>query len=165
MCRLRYCDRRVFDAHTTTMKPHSISRRANQHSFRFRTRHFVSVWCLYRRLYVFPLAPPPMILFIVSSSVGPAYRSGGRKKKKWDRKEHPTPSGESHHFTEEEEEEHESIRHAPVRSIRCDAAIKFACDFLFVLWACRHEDQLLPRSPSIPITATLFLSPLVKNVF
>jgi hypothetical protein len=46
--------------------------------------------------------------------------------------QHPTPCGESHHFTEEEEEEHESIRHAPVRSIRRDAAIKFACDFLFV---------------------------------
>jgi hypothetical protein len=70
---------------------------------------------------------------MASSSVGPAYRSGERKKKKWDRKEqHPTPCGESHHFTEEEEEEHESIRHAPVRSIRRDAAIKFACDFLFV---------------------------------
>jgi hypothetical protein len=66
---------------------------------------------------------------MASSSVG---RVSIRRKGKEEMgsQQQPTPCGESHHFTEEEEEEHESIRHAPVRSIRRDAAIKFACDFL-----------------------------------
>lgn len=160
VCRLRYCERRVrvFDAHTTTMKPLNQQTGKNQHSF-FARAILCPGGVSIDGCACFPLfcLGPPAILFMASSSVGPAGidPSEGKEEMRLEgAAAHTLWRVTSFHRRRRRRTRIYPTRSGALNKARC-AAIKFACDFL-PSCAMSTRGSASSCSPSIPITATLF---------